>query len=172
MLTIAGKAKIKALAKSKCFYGADDETRTHDLILTKDVRYHLCHISIVSSQTALLWYHIRRHFASLFLKKIDICDYAQIVAAVLYHEYRFITSMCALQKRTLGSGNNNSAANGVFLKLSALPIDKRESLLYNEFILDLHFKEQSNNETQECAVNRKDHDDRRLTFDNSSGNRE
>lgn len=54
MLTIAGKAKIKALAKSKCFYGADDETRTHDLILTKDVRYHLCHISIVSSQTALL----------------------------------------------------------------------------------------------------------------------
>lgn len=54
MLTIAGKAKIKALAKSKCFYGADDETRTHDLILTKDVRYHLCHISIVSSRTALL----------------------------------------------------------------------------------------------------------------------
>ncbi len=27
-------------------FGADDETRTHDLILTKDVRYHLCHISI------------------------------------------------------------------------------------------------------------------------------
>ena len=77
-----------------------------------------------------------------------------------------------LSEKTLGNGNNNSAANGVFLKLSALPIDKRESLLYNNFILDLHFKEQSNNETQECAVNRKDHDDRRLTFDNSSGNRE
>ena len=28
------------------FFGADDETRTRDLILTKDVRYHLCHISI------------------------------------------------------------------------------------------------------------------------------
>ncbi len=27
-------------------FGADDETRTRDLILTKDVRYHLCHISI------------------------------------------------------------------------------------------------------------------------------
>ena len=26
-------------------FGADDETRTRDLILTKDVRYHLCHIS-------------------------------------------------------------------------------------------------------------------------------
>ena len=26
--------------------GADDEIRTHDLILTKDVRYRLCHISI------------------------------------------------------------------------------------------------------------------------------
>ncbi len=25
--------------------GADDEIRTRDLILTKDVRYHLCHIS-------------------------------------------------------------------------------------------------------------------------------
>ncbi len=25
--------------------GADGETRTHDLILTKDVRYRLCHIS-------------------------------------------------------------------------------------------------------------------------------
>ena len=151
---------------------AGDGIWTHDLILTKDVRYHLCHISIVSSRTALLWYHIRRHFASLFLKKIDICDYAQLNTAVLDFKYWFITSMRACRKRTLGSGNNNSAANGVFLKLSALPIDKRESLLYNNFILDLHFKEQSNNETQECAVNRKDHDDRRLTFDNSSGNRE
>ncbi len=27
-------------------FGADDEIRTHDLILTKDVRYRLCHISI------------------------------------------------------------------------------------------------------------------------------
>ena len=27
-------------------FGADDEIRTRDLILTKDVRYHLCHISI------------------------------------------------------------------------------------------------------------------------------
>ena len=48
------KHPYENLPKCKCSYGADDETRTHDLILTKDVRYHLCHISIVSSRTALL----------------------------------------------------------------------------------------------------------------------
>lgn len=64
MLTIAGKAKIKALAKSKCFYGADDETRTHDLILTKDVRYLLCHIS-----DAVLLYYIDQEYAIFLVQK-------------------------------------------------------------------------------------------------------
>ena len=35
----------KRFPKETAFAGADDETRTRDLILTKDVRYHLCHIS-------------------------------------------------------------------------------------------------------------------------------
>ena len=33
-------------------FGADDEIRTRDLILTKDVRYHLCHISIERGETS------------------------------------------------------------------------------------------------------------------------
>ena len=35
----------KRFPKETAFAGADDETRTRDLILTKDVRYLLCHIS-------------------------------------------------------------------------------------------------------------------------------
>ena len=38
--------KTALTSYSWTFFGADDETRTRDLILTKDVRYHLCHISI------------------------------------------------------------------------------------------------------------------------------
>ena len=44
-----GKTKMPKIALTSyswTFFGADDETRTRDLILTKDVRYHLCHISI------------------------------------------------------------------------------------------------------------------------------
>lgn len=37
--------KTALTSYSWTFFGADDETRTRDLILTKDVRYHLCHIS-------------------------------------------------------------------------------------------------------------------------------
>ena len=33
--------------------GADDEIRTHDLILTKDVRYRLCHISVFVKNQAI-----------------------------------------------------------------------------------------------------------------------
>ena len=35
-------------------FGADDEIRTRDLILTKDVRYHLCHISIERGERRFL----------------------------------------------------------------------------------------------------------------------
>lgn len=38
--------KTALTSYSWTFFGADDETRTRDLILTKDVRYLLCHISM------------------------------------------------------------------------------------------------------------------------------
>ena len=45
--------KTALTSYSWTFFGADDETRTRDLILTKDVRYHLCHISIERGRKTL-----------------------------------------------------------------------------------------------------------------------
>ena len=42
---------IEKPSLSERFSGADDEIRTRDLILTKDVRYHLCHISKINGRT-------------------------------------------------------------------------------------------------------------------------
>ena len=46
--------KTALTSYSWTFFGADDETRTRDLILTKDVRYHLCHISIERGERRFL----------------------------------------------------------------------------------------------------------------------
>ena len=58
------RKKIHCRFICNVFAGADDETRTRDLILTKDVRYLLCHIS-----DAVLLYYIDQEYAIFLIQK-------------------------------------------------------------------------------------------------------
>lgn len=71
------KKNKQPLSKQRLFIGADDETRTHDLILTKDVRYHLCHISILSLRE--LYYNNTSSdiLQALFTKKLIFVIYVK-----------------------------------------------------------------------------------------------
>ena len=39
----------KAPGNPEAFYRADEQIRTADLLITNEVRYHLCHVSLFSS---------------------------------------------------------------------------------------------------------------------------